>query len=886
MSLIRRILNLQHCKKLDAEIRAELQSHIEMAVEDRIRRGVPEPEARREAMLRFGNSGLVHESVANEDMFLSVNGICSDVLYSLRQLWRSPAFSLPAVLTLAIGIGASTGVFSLVQAFLLRPLPYPDASRLVVVWEQLRVLGIDRFPAPVGDFLDYKNENRVFDDMGAVEDAHFALRAGEYAQRIFAVRTTANIFPMMGLHLALGRTFSASENQPGYGHVAVLSYALWQERFGLDRTIVGKNIILDGNNYQVVGVLARTARFSLGYPQMPDVWVPLPLVVDPKRNTGQLQIVGRLRTGMSLDQAQRQMDVLAAQLEREYHIQMGPHGEDPGYGVQLVPLREELSGNLRKPLSLMMGAAALIFLIACVNIANLMLSHGVSREREFAIRISLGAGRERLVRLVVTEGIIIAFAGVALGVGIAWMASALLVTLSPYDMAKFLTVSLDEKALGYAVGLGFIAMLLFGFMPGLLIVRRARSIAATTGHQVLNERRSQRLRSILVVMETALSVTLVLGAGMLIHSFLRLQEVPLGFEPNGIVTAQINLPPSYSIGTSQSEFYERVLEHVRSIAAIRGAAATTMLPASDRVLHDPFSIEGRPWQPFGAARVPQFANHQAVSTDYIRLMGIGVREGRVFSSQDKDGSQPVAMVNETFVRGFWPGENPIGKHLVLGAPRPGIPWLTVVGVVADVRSGGAKAESLPEIYTPMTQTPSAAMTLVLNTKVNDPARVINDLRDALAQIDRGIPLEGVATYEELLGIQIAARRYQMFLLATFAALALLLAAVGLYGVVSYGVTQRQGEIGLRIAFGASFQDVMAMVLKQAFLLAGFGLGIGMLMSLLIRQILANEIFGIHFLDLPLYGGVMLLLAVAALAAAAFPARRAASIDPIQTLRME
>jgi predicted permease len=886
MSLIRRILNLQHRKKLDTEILAELQSHIEMAVEDGIRRGVSEQEARREAMLRFGNSGLVHESVANEDMFLSVHGICSDVLYAFRQLRRSPAFSLPAVMTLAIGIGASTAVFSLVQAFLLRPLPYPDASRLVVVWEQLRALGIDRFPAPVGDFLDYKNENRVFEDMGAVEDAHFVLRAGEYPKRIFAVRTTANIFPMMGLHSVLGRTFSASENQPGHGNVAVMSYALWQERFGFDRTILGKDIVLDGSNYEVVGVLARTARFSLGYPQMPDVWVPLPLVADPTRNTGQLQIVGRLRTGMSLDQAQRQMDVLAARLEREYHIQMGPHGEDPGYGVRLVPLREELSGNLRKPLSLMLGAAALIFLIACVNIANLMLSHGVNREREFAIRISLGAGRVRLVRLVVTEGIVIAFAGVTLGVGIAWVASALLVNLNPDEVAKFLTVSLDAKVLGYAVGLGFIAMLLFGFLPGLLIVRRARSVAARTGHQVLSERRSQNLRSTLVVVETALSVTLVLGAGMLVHSFLRLQEVPLGFEPHGIVTAQINLPPSYSTGTAQNELYERLLEHVRSIAAIKGAAATTMLPASDRMLHDPFSIEGRPWQPFGAARVPQFANHQAISTDYFQVMGIAVREGRVFSTHDNDGSEPVAMVNETFVRGFWPGENPIGKHLVLGAPQPGIRWLTVVGAVADVRSGGAKAETLPEIYTPMTQTPSATMALVLRTKVNDPARVIKDLRDALAQINRGIPLERATTYEELLGIQIAARRYQMFLLATFAGLALLLAAVGLYGVVSYAVTQRQGEIGLRMAFGASLQDVTAMVLKQAFLLAGFGLGIGMAMSLLTREILANEIFGIHFLDLPLYGGVMLLLAIVALAAAAFPARRAASIDPIQTLRME
>lgn len=886
MSLIRRILNLQRRKKLDAEIQAELRSHIELAVEDGIRRGMSEQEARREAILRFGNTGLVHESVADEDMFLSLNSICSDVLYALRQLRRTPAFSLPAVLTLAIGIGASTAVFSLVQAFLLRPLPYPDASRLVVVWEQLRVLGIDRYPAPVGDFLDYQNENRVFDDMGAVEDAHFVLRAGDYPERIFAIRTTANIFPMMGLHTVLGRTFSPSENQLGHGNVAVLSNVLWRERFGSDRAILGKDIVLDGKDYQVVGVLAQNARFSLGYPQTPDIWVPLPLVADPGRNTGQLQMVARLRQGVPLDQAQGQMDILAARLEREYHVQMGPHGEDPGYGVRLVPLHEELSGNLREPLLLMLGAAGLIFLIACVNIANLMLSHGVSREREFAIRISLGAGRVRLVRLVVTEAIVIALAGVTVGIGIAWAASAVLVSQSPYEMARFLAVSLDAKVLAYAVGLGLIAMVLFGFMPGLLIVRRARSVAARTGHQVLSERHSRSLRSTLVVVETALSVTLLLGAGMLIHSFLRVQEVPLGFEPDGILTAQINLPPSYSTGSAQSQFYERLLEQVRSIAAIKGVAATTMLPASDRLLHDPFSIEGRPWQPFGAARVPQFANHQGVSPDYFRVMGIAVRQGRVFSSQDKDGSQAVAMVNEKLVRGFWPGERPIGKHLVLGAPRPGIAWLTVVGVVADVHSGGATAETLPEIYTPVEQTPSTAMALVLETKINDPARVANDLRDAVRTIDRGIPVERVATYEELLGTQFAPRRYQMFLLAAFAVLALLLAAVGLYGVVSYAVTQRQGEIGLRMAFGASLQNVMAMVLKQAFLLAATGLGIGIAMSLLTRQILAKEIFGIHFLDLPVYVGVILLLATIAIAAAAFPARRAASIDPMQTLRME
>ena len=350
----------------------------------------------------------------------------------------------------------------------------------------------------------------------------------------------------MGLRAALGRTLIASENQPGHEHVAVLSDALWRERFGADRAILGKDVVLDGKSYEVVGVLAKNAQFTVGSPQTPAVWVPLPLVADPERNTGQLEIVARLQKGMSLEQAQAQMDLLAAELEREYHIQMGPHGEDPGFGLRLVHLHEELTGSLREPLLLMLGATTLIFLIACVNIANLVLSHGVSRDREFAIRISLGAGRARLVQLVVAEAIVIALAATTLGVGMATAVSALLVRLSPYEMAQFLGASLNAKVLGYATGLAFISMILFGLMPALTILRRARTVAARTTHNVLGEQRGRGLRRILVVMETALSVTLALGAGMLIHSFLRLQQVPLGFEPDGVLTARINLSPSYA----------------------------------------------------------------------------------------------------------------------------------------------------------------------------------------------------------------------------------------------------------------------------------------------------------------------------------------------------
>lgn len=887
MGMVRRIRNLWRRELVSAEIEAELRSHIEMAVEDGIRAGMSEEEAGQAARLRFGNPVVVRERAMSSDAALGLDGIYTDFRYAVRTLHRAPAFALTAILTLTLGIGASTAIFSLVQAFLLRPLPYPQPSQLVVVWERLRTLGIDRFPAPIGDFVDYRNDNRVFSDMAAVENTHFVLSGHDYPERIFALRATANLFPMMGLRAALGRTLVSSDSQPGHEHVAVLSDALWRERFGGDAKIVGEKVVLNGQNYEIVGVLSRGVRFSVGYPRAAALWVPLTLVADAARRTGQLEMLARMRDGVTLQQAQANMDSVAAQLEREYHIERGPHGEDPGYGVRLIPLHEELTGNLRQPLLLMLGATLLIFLIACANIANLMLTHGVSRAREFAIRISLGAPRARLMRLLMTEALVMALLGEVAGAGVAAASSTLLVRLSPYQLASLFGPSIDVQVLSYAAILAIAAVLIFGLTPAMLVLRRGKSeLLALTAHQVLGERRGRRMSKVLVIAEMALSVALTIGAGMLIHSFIRLQEVPLGFEMKHKLTATVNLPPSYSNGNLQRAFFGRLLERLRSTPGIKDAAATTMLPAVDRPLHDPFSLEGRQWQPYGNEQVPQFMNHQAVSTDYFQTMGIRLRKGRVFTADDKEGSLPVAVVNETMVRGFWPGENPIGKHLMAGAPRPGAPWLTIVGVVADVKSGGATANSLPELYTPMAQTPAVAMSLVVRTKRSNAARAAGELRAALASLDSTIPLTGVATYDELLAGQLGPRRYEMFLLTAFGSLALMLAAVGLYGVVSYAVTERANEIGLRMAFGATARNVMGMVIRQALMLTVGGLGLGVVLALLFRQVLTSVVFGIRLVDFPVYAGATLLLVCVSLLAAAIPAWRAASIDPMQALRTD
>ncbi len=877
-------------RRLDRELDEELRSHLEMAVEENLQRGMSDEEAGRAALRSFGGVTQVRETMRMGQGLPFLENLRRDFGYALRQMRKSPGFAATVILILALGIGASTAIFSLVESFLLRPLPYPNAERLVMVWEQLRALGIQRFPAPVGDFVDYRDQNRVFDAMAAVENAHFVLGGGQYPERIYGVRVTGNLFSMMGMRAALGRVLSSEESRPGHEFVAVLSDGIWRERFGGDPRVVGRNIVLDGTSYEVVGVLARDVRFSLGYPRMPEVWIPLPLVTDPERRTGELEMVARLREGVSLAAARTQMLGLAARLEREYHIDIGPHGEDPGYRVAVTPLREELTGNLRNPLLLMLGATALIFLIACANIASLMLVHGLCREREFAIRVSLGAGRGRLIRMLVVESGVVALAGTAAGFGIAAAASSLLVRLSPYNAAVLLGRSMDAKVLGFAAGLGVIAVMLFGLAPALTMLRSGRRVLASgVGLHVVKARHSQTMRRVLVVAETAMAVALTIGAGMLIHSFVRVQEVPMGFEPQGLLTAEVNLP-SYSTAATQREFYQRLLQKIGADPGVESAAATTMLPAADRPLHDPFSVQGRAWRPFGSERVPQFMNHQAVSTDYFRAMRILLREGRLFTADDRDGAQQVAIVNETMVRGFWPGENPIGKHLMAGAPRPGVPWLTVVGVVADVRSGGATTEALPELYTPMAQAPASAMALVLRTRGtaggSSAAHLAGELRAAIRATNRDVPLEAVATYDELLAGQLAPRRFEMLLLTAFGGLALLLAAIGLYGVVSYAVTQRTPEIGLRIALGAAKRDVMELILREALGLTGWGGAVGFGMALAFRQMVASAIFGIPLTDPPVYAGVALLLIGVALAAAGIPARRAAAVDPMEALRVE
>lgn len=869
----RRLRYLCNRRRFDQELADDMEFHREMAA--------------REGRQNFGSTLRLREDAREAWGWMWIDRLTQDFRFAVRMLRKSPGFSITAILTLALGIGANTAVFSLVNSFLLRPLPYPHAERLVKVWEQLRVLGINRFAAPVGDFVDYRKDNHVFEDMAAAEDGHFLLTTDQLSQRVFALKVTANLFEMMALHPAIGRSLVDTDNQPGHEHVIVLSDAVWRENFGADSNVLGKNVTLDGQIYEVVGVMPRGLRFSIGQPDPPDVWVPLSLVPDPNRNTGRLQIVARLRDGVTLANAQANMDTLARQMEQEYHIQMGPHGEDPGYGLWLVPLRAELVGDLRESLFLMLGAAGLILLIACANVANLMLAHGVSRNREFAIRISLGASRARLLRLLTIEAACLAAIGGLVGFAVAVALSRLLLLWSPFDVARLLGVTLDLRLLAFASAAAFVSLLLSGLLPALLMLRKGNSVGMQTrSHHVVGDRAGRKPRQALVISETALSVALVICAGLLLHSFVLLRQAPLGFDPNQTLTAWMELPPSHQTPVQESSFYETLLDRVKAIPDVQSVAITTMLPVEEQARHNPFSIEGRAWQPTGHDQVPQFANSQAVSADYFRSLHIPLKRGRSLTAEDRDGTQPVAVINETLVRGFWPNEDPIGKHILMGAPRPRASWLTIVGVVGDVRSSGANAAPAPELYTSLLQTPSPSTALLLRTRTPDPEKLVAQLRSEVAAIDRGVALYAVQTYDDIFAQTLGPRRYEMLLLSSFACLALLLAAIGIYGVISYSVSQRSREMGLRMAFGATPQDLSKLVLRQALLLSTVGLLLGIALGLASHKLLASALFGISFLDFPVYAAVVLTILAVSLLAAYLPARRAACLDPMTTLRAE
>jgi putative ABC transport system permease protein len=652
-----------------------------------------------------------------------------------------------------------------------------------------------------------------------------------------------------------------------------------------DPKVIGQTVILDGNGITVVGILPPVFSFPLTNPA-PEVFMPLALRAVPDRSAGALELIGRLKPGVALEQARADMETVARAVEQQYHPYRGPRGEDAGYGVTVTALRDELYGGIRRGLFVLLGAVAFVLLIACANVSNLLLARTAERRKEIAVRHALGANSLQVVRQLLIESTVLSLAGGLLGLLIAFWGIDVLQTVGAGSLSHLQRIPVDRRVLGFALLISLITGLVFGMAPALNgSIRNPGETLKECGRSTIGGKRGARLRHVLMVAEVALSLVLLIGAGLLIKSFVRLNRVNPGFRAQRLVTARISLPEDqYPENHRVIAFYRETIERVQSLPGVSSAGIVSRLPLTGGPGGDPFSIEGRPYDLHG--KTPQVVNQQIVSAEYFRTMQIPLLEGRLFTTRE---SAPLAIINATMARGFWPGgngkSNAIGKRIMLGAPRPGAPWLTVVGVVADVRNSSLNVQPLPQMYVPFEQTPARSMSLVVRTAVDAPT-IITAVRRGIFSLDPNQPLYDVKTMQERVAATVAQPRFQTFLLSSFAALALVLAAIGIYGVIAQLVGERTHEVGIRMALGAEPHNILVSVLKEGMALGLGGVALGLCATLAVSRLLASLLYEVPPFDPPTFLGASVLLMGVVLAACYIPAHRAARLDPMAALRTE
>jgi predicted permease len=805
-----------------------------------------------------------------------VDSIRQDFVYALKRLRSAPGFTLVAVATLALGIGATGALFSVVNGVLLRPLPYPEPEGLVrvaAVYEGRRVAVM----SPL-NFLDTAAAARSFEHLAAFDQGGYTLTGRGEPVRLDGAEVSAPFFELLRVPPFLGRGFRAEENEPSRSKVVVLGHGLWRERFGGDPAVVGKDVTIDGEPRTVMGV--APAGFS--FPDESQLW--LPLAYDEvfrvkSRGAWYLNVIGRLRPGVALPVARAELETIATRLEREHPDQ------NEKLGMTAVGLQDDMVGGVRLALLVLLGAVGFVLLIACVNVANLLLARLSARETELAVRTAIGAGRWRLARQLLTEALVLGLAGGAAGLMVAVWGTRLLLELQPGDLPRAAEVGVDWSVAGFAAGVSILASLLFGSVPALRASRRDPGDALREAGRGLHGGQG-RLGPGLVVAEVALAVTLLVGAGLLIRSFVQLRRVDPGFQTASALTFRISLPESsYSEEARRSAFYQDLVERLSALPGVRAAGATAGLPLSGVRFNLSFEVEGRP--KLSPAQQPSM-EIRVVSPEYFEAIGMPVLAGRGFTPQDVDGAPPVMVLSRSAVRRFFPGEDALGKSITLGWRRPaGRPNAggTVVGIVGDVKDRGLAEEHPPEAYLAHAQLPLLNMDLVLRAATDPMASAAAAIK-TVHGLDPELPVTRVRTLEQIVSRSIATPRFYAQLLAFFAASALLLAALGVFGVLSYAVSRRSREIGVRVALGARPGDVLRMVLGQALRLAALGLLLGAVAAAALSRALVSLLFELSPTDPATFAAVALVLAGAALLAATLPARRAARLDPLQALRSE
>jgi putative ABC transport system permease protein len=809
-----------------------------------------------------------------------MDALWQDLRFGVRMLLRSPLTAGLALLTLALGIGANTAIFSVVDGVLRQPLPLPHPERLIRVIDSNPTHGLPRFGSSALNFRDWREQSHSFESLAAFRSDTYNLSAAGTPETLVGGDVTWDFFRVLGVRPALGRFFRPEEDRPGAARVAVLSQALWRSRFGGERGVLGRRVLLDGLAHTVIGVAPPAA--AAVFPQVA-VWVPQAADYQQWRSSRHLQVVGRLRAGTSLARAQAEMSAIAARLERQYPA------DNLGWGVLLQPLHEVMVERIRPALALLRLAVWAVLLIACANVASLLLARLASREREIAMRSALGAGRGRLARQIVVESVVLFAAGGALGLVLAAWATPALVALYAGAIPRAEAIGVDGRVLAFSLIVTLAAGLLVGQVPafGLLLGSDRHRALKEGGLAMAGSRRGRRLRSVLVLAEVALALTLLVGAGLLLRSFARLQAVDPGFAPRGLLGVALSLPEATYGGNAlprRVAFQRQALARVRSLPGVTAAATVYPLPFSGRDYLDSFLVEGRP-RP-SPADLPAVAV-SAVSPGYFQALRIPLLRGREFGEQDDAAGPPAAVVSRAIAGRFWPGEDPVGRRISfdLKAPAGGVRWWTVVGVVGDVRSQSLGLEPEANIYRCQLQWPRWDLWLVART-AGDPGSLAAPVRRALQAVDPDLPLDRIHTLPELVDRSLAERRVRTLLLSLFGGLALILAAVGIYGLISDSVTQRTHEIGIRVALGAGRAQVLGLVLRQGMGLVGAGLAAGLAGSWLAARLLADQLFEVSAGDPLTFAAMVLVLAAVALAAHWVPAQRATEVAPLEALRTE
>jgi predicted permease len=806
-----------------------------------------------------------------------------DLRFGFRTLSRKPGFTVVAIIALALGIGANTAIFSVVNSVLLRPLAYQDPEALVVINHDYPKINLKASVSAIG-YTHYRDNAKSFESVVAMTGGGFNLTGGGDPEQVNGSRITHNFFSALGAEARLGRVFLPEEDQLGKNKVVVLGHGFWQRRFGGDPGIVNKNITLNDESYTVVGVMPPNFQFGRELGQVVDLWTPIaftPQQLSYNNLTNEnLFVFARLKRGVTIGQAQAELDTIAANLRRQYLPWAASRSE---WGLTTQYLSELVVGDIRLALWILMGIVGLVLLIACANVANLLLARAADRQKEMAIRTALGAGRRRVIRQLLTESALLALMGGAIGLLLAWLGINALVKVNQVQIPRASEIGVDWRALAFTLGVSLLTGFVFGLVPALQISKADLHETLKEGGRTGSSGARAWVRNTLVVVEMALALVVLVSAGLLVRSFWRVQQVNPGFAPQNTLAMSLVLPATkYKEPVQRVNFYKEALQRIRALPGVQSAGATSILPLSGNNSSGSFQIEGRV--------IPQgqsspHGDRWAATTDYFSTMRIPIVRGRFFDDRDTIESQPVAIIDETMAKKYWPDEDPLGKRITFQGGPNNPTWREIVGIVGHVKHKGLDGESRVQYYIPHSQTQNAFMSLVVRASV-DPTSLTGAVRGAISGLDKDLPVFRVKTMEQFVSESMAQRRFAMALVGIFAAVAMALACVGLYGVLSYSITQRLREIGIRMALGARGSDVLRLVVGQGMLLALAGVALGSVAAFLLTRLMANLLFAVTASDPLTFVTIASLLTLVALVACFAPARRATKVDPIEALRYE